>query len=140
MFLNSPTVANLKECSRAFALYTMVVPAIKQQSRNPFFEDFVQLSVQHISLSELSPLGLAASLCWTLLLGIGTWAVATSRTHRQLRIALILSVVYQFALHLIYGGETFLYSMHFMPLLVMLAAWSTLSKFRVVPRLLRRAK
>jgi len=130
-FLNSLTLSNFKECSRAFGLYTMVVPDIKPLALNGYFEDFVQLSIQHTSQSELSPLGLAAGLCWIALLGTGLWAALRSRVHRRLRIALILSVVYQYALHLIYGNETFLYSMHFMPLLVVLAAWSTLTRTRV---------
>jgi hypothetical protein len=130
-FLNSPTISNFKECSRVFMLFTMVVPSIKQLNRNSYYQDFVQLSIQHTSQSELSSLGLAAALSWVLLLGLGTWAVVTSRTHSRLRAMLLISTAYQFALHIAYGSETFLYSMHFMPLLVVLAAWSTLTKVRI---------
>src|SRR5207237_7945406 len=41
-----------------------------------------------------------------------------------------LDLVSQLILHVVYGSETFLYSLHFAPLLVVLAALSTLTQAR----------
>src|ERR1700709_2350829 len=41
---------------------------------------------------------------------------------------LLLTLAGQIALHLVYGEETFLYGLHFVPLLIALAALSTTTK------------
>jgi hypothetical protein len=42
----------------------------------------------------------------------------------------------QLALHTVYGGETFLYSLHWLPFLVVLAALGTLTRQRILVRIL----
>jgi hypothetical protein len=41
-----------------------------------------------------------------------------------------LAILGQLALHILYGEETFLYSLHFVPLLIVVAAASTLTSTR----------
>jgi hypothetical protein len=129
-FFVAPTRASFKQCLRSFVLYSMVVPKIKEIP-NGYYPDFISLTVQNTSPYENTLLGLVANLCWLALLGLGTWALANSSAHRKLRIALVLSVGCQLLLHMLYGPETFLYSMHYMPLLMVLAAFSTLTKARL---------
>jgi len=50
----------------------------------------------------------------------------STRKHLRLRVVLGLTILGQLALHTVYGNETFLYTLNFLPLLVVLAALSTL--------------
>ncbi|MBD2251307.1 hypothetical protein [Nostoc parmelioides] len=52
------------------------------------------------------------------------------KKHLKFRIVLGLTILGQLALHSVYGDETFLFSLHFAPLLVVLAALSTLTRAR----------
>ena len=47
-----------------------------------------------------------------------------------------ITLVGQLTLHILYGGETFLHSLHFLPFLIVLAALSTLTRARLVALLL----
>lgn len=49
-----------------------------------------------------------------------------------MRIMLGITLVGQLCLHLLYGTETFLHSLHFAPLLVVVGAFSTLTRARPV--------
>jgi len=59
--------------------------------------------------------------------------------HRPARAVLGLTFLGQLPLHLVYGSETFLYGLHFVPLLVVLAALSTQTPARPVALLLAGA-
>jgi hypothetical protein len=65
-------------------------------------------------------------------LGFAAWAVARVPQYPRFRIMLALSIVGQIGLHLMYGNETFLYAMDWMPLLVAAAALATLTPWRWV--------
>jgi hypothetical protein len=47
------------------------------------------------------------------------------------RVVLGLSLAGQFALHTIYGAETFLYSAHFGPMMILTVAFLSQTRFRV---------
>jgi hypothetical protein len=76
---------------------------------------------------------------WVALLGLGLWALFSIGQHRRLRIVLGLTLLGLLAQHMVFGEETFLYSIHFAPLLVILAALSTLTRARPVALVLTRA-
>jgi hypothetical protein len=78
-------------------------------------------------------LGGIAIVAWTGLLLLGLWSFFTIKQHNKLRIVLGLTLLAQIFLHSIYGvGETFIYTLHFVPLLLTLAAFSLLTRFRLV--------
>jgi hypothetical protein len=89
-----------------------------------------QLSFQHAGLGSLHFLKLTALLCWVCLLGFAAWSVACLPQYPRFRIMLALSIAGQIVLHLAYGGETFLYALDWMPLLVVAAALATLTRWR----------
>ena len=64
----------------------------------------------------------AIAALWLVLLGTGLFA--TIREHRQFGVYLLALGSFQLALHTFYGSETFLYSVHFAPILVLIAAQS----------------
>jgi hypothetical protein len=120
--------------ARAFIYHGMVMPAFKvsepREVRRP------RLNVQASSLGSGGTWGLIATGLWTGLLGLGAWAIVTIRPLRSFRLALTAILVGQLTLHGVYGAETFLYSLHWLPLLVALAALGTLTSFRPLVLLL----
>jgi hypothetical protein len=91
-----------------------------------------KLSYQHAGLGAMDFLKVTALISWVCLLGFGAWAVARVPQYPRFRIMLALSIVGQIGLHLMYGNETFLYAMDWMPLLVTAAALATLTPWRWV--------
>src|SRR3989338_3256281 len=67
---------------------------------------------------------------WAALLALGAWGLWTAQRLRNLRLVLAVSVLGQMGLHLLYGEETFLFSLHWLPLRVIVAAFGTLTKHR----------
>jgi len=63
-------------------------------------------------------------------LGLGVWALFSVERQRRLRIVLGVMLLGQLAQHMVFGEETFLYSIHFAPLLVIVVALSTLTRAR----------
>ncbi len=114
---------------KSFIAHTMVMPAfsIVERSNN-----------WHGILTQNSPPGSAylwgaiAVGAWTALLGLGIWGLFTVKQHLKLRLVLGFTLLGQLGLHTVYGDETFLYSLHFAPLLILLAALSTLTRARWV--------
>lgn len=74
---------------------------------------------------EISPL--LAITAWVLLLGLGIWGATRRRDLHLPLIGAALMLFAQTGLHIIYGEVTFLYSLSFMPLIILFAcmAWFT---------------
>lgn len=122
-------VNSLNNVIQSFVFHTIVMPDVR------IFDDpslkLLRLSAQ-VSLPGSGSLwGKVAVVFWIALLSLGLWGLFSIKKHLRLRIALGLTLLGQLALHLVYGtDETFLYSLHFAPLLLILAAMSTLTKAR----------
>lgn len=114
---------------RSFVFHSMVMPtfSVLEQEDRPHWP---LMSVQPSSLGSGGPWSLVAIAAWTGLLLLGIWALWSMQTHHRLRLVLGLTLLGQLGLHLLYGYETFLYSLHFVPLLVVLAALSSLTPAR----------
>ncbi|WP_167772914.1 hypothetical protein [Ramlibacter humi] len=97
------------------------------------------LSVQSSMPGGSRGTGVAALVIWAALLGAG---IAGARrlvpTHRRFLLVLFGTLAGQVALHVVYGEETFLYSLHLLPFLVTVAALSWFSRWRslVIPAVL----
>jgi hypothetical protein len=85
------------------------------------------MSVQHSGLSSGGPWSVIATVLWAGLLGAGLWA--------QFSVAATIGRPLALAAHLmvysIYGEETFLYSLHIVPILVATLGCATHTKVRV---------
>jgi len=125
----------LLEASRAFAFHSIVMPAVQAEQFPPLSGN-VQLSVQKSGLGSAGFHGAVATGIWAALLSLGVWSLVTLRQHLQWRLVLTGTLLGQLVLHLLYGSETFLYSLHFAPLLIVLAAHVVLTPARPVARLL----
>ena len=83
------------------------------------------MSVQHSAIGSSGPWGVAATVLWLGLLALAIPGLLSSRGDRRFRILLGATLASQVLLHMIYGEETFLYTMHVAPLLVLSAAFAT---------------
>jgi hypothetical protein len=81
-----------------------------------------RLTVQRTSAIAGGPLGAAAAVGWLALLAAGLIALAWGGGDPKLRIFLAMLVCGQLGLHSVYGEETFLYSLHFVTVLVSIVA------------------
>ena len=128
-----PTSGGPLQITTAFVFHPMLMPSIvevKHRKRPGRF----RMSVQHSAPGSATPWGRAGAWMWAALLGLGMWSARTAaRRHRALMRTLALTLLGQFALHQVYGAEeTFLYSLHWLPLLIVVAACSTLTRARAL--------
>jgi hypothetical protein len=101
--------------------HVVVVPEAKWGSK---------MSVQGAALGSSGRAGAVATILWAILLAAGLSGLWTGRQPSPVVTALLITTFWQFALHLCYGEETFLYSMHVAPLLVTCAAAATWTRHR----------
>jgi hypothetical protein len=118
--------AGIAQSLRAVLFHSMVMPAI-QTVHEPKWGTI--MSVQDAAIGSGGALALAATLLWALLLGLGAWAALTRAS--SLRMPLLLALAGHLIVYSTYGEETFLYTLHIVPLLVCLAALATATRLRV---------
>ncbi len=120
---------------QSFFSHTLVMPEIGLQelSKGLYYQSML---TQASSPGSGSFWGACAVGLWIALLGLGLWGFFSSKKHTKFRIVLGFSLLGQLALHLVYGNETFLYSLHFLPLLIILAAFSVLTSTRLIALIL----
>jgi hypothetical protein len=135
-FISAPANGGILAVLSAFCFQTMVMPAT-QFLASPIRPDWVKLAANHLAPASGSWWGMSAILSWTVLLGLGLWSFVTIKQHPKLRIVLGVTLLVQLGMHSIYGvEETFIYSLHFLPLLLTLAALSLLTRLRPLALLL----
>lgn len=120
---------------KSFFFDTVVMPGM-QLVENIKPRPCLRMTIQASPLGSGSLWGIIAVVLWAALLGLGLWGLFSIRKHLQLRVVLGLTLLGQLILHLVYGTETFLYALHFLPLLVVLAALGTLTRARPLALLL----
>ena len=107
----------------ALAVHPLVMPAptlLRADGKAYiFFED---------ALPPLDVWTIVAAIGWIALLVTGV--VVRWRGARRLQIFLLIALGAQYALHLVYGDEVFLYALHFAPFLVLLAVGAARDRLR----------
>lgn len=114
----------------AFFSFSMVMPDIELVVRTPNSPEWKIFSIQHALPWSGSLLGGVAVLSWFVLLCTGLWNLFIGSLSVRMRLSIGLILLGQLSLHLVYGEETFLYALHYLPLLVVVAALGALSRFR----------
>ncbi len=123
----------------SFVYHTVIMPAFKitnDPARTKDEELSTILSTQFSDPGSGSAWGMAGVILWTLILAIGTSALFSLREQKKFRLLLGLVLCGQLGMHVIYGNETFLYALHFLVLLIPLAALGSLTKLRFLVRIL----
>lgn len=135
-FITTPLSGGPFHVAGAFFYHSLIMPAIHWIA-NPYPDIAgsvwpVIMSVQNSALGSAGPWGRVAVVLWTALLMIGVWALFFLKEQRKLRLVVGLLLSGQLGLHIFYGEETFLYSLDFVILLVLLAALGSLTRLRRV--------
>jgi hypothetical protein len=110
----------------------MVMSALNMVINKSKSPDWPILVTQTSTPGSGSIWGLVAVGLWTALLGLGLWGFFATKKYFKLRLVLGLFLLGQLFLHILYGSETFLYALHFIPLLITLATFSLLTPARLV--------
>jgi hypothetical protein len=85
-------------------------------------------------LRTVSSLSLVALGSWTSLLGLGMIGAAYNKTQIPLTPTLASFLAIQMCLHMFFGDAPFLYSMHFLPAMIVLSAYGFLGPFAELTR------
>lgn len=125
-FIKAPTV----ERALNFLLFTGVAAMPELSSPQPH----IKLISSGSALTLLEPLRAVAVLAWVTLVGLGV-AGAFRAPRRQLGIAVLGMLTFEFLLHQVYGDEPFLYSAHFIPAFTVLVALGFLGRGRPAARI-----
>lgn len=115
----------------SFFFHSVIMPRIEEKE-NFFGSGRTAMITQNSLPGSGSAWGVAAVFLWLALLGMGGAGAFAQRGQNRFRNALVFVLAGQLLLHLLYGMETFLYSAHFGPLLILLAAFSTLTRARAL--------
>lgn len=115
--------------TRSFLYHGMIMPAIQNLDRYARPE-WPIMTIQFSDIGSGTFVGVPAAIVWTLLLLCGTFALFRMRGLRRFRIFLALSIAGQLMLHLLYGSDTFLYAMHYVPLLILVASFGASTHLR----------
>lgn len=113
---------------RIFFFHTLVMPDIIIKE-NPWSPEWPLFSIQISELGGFLELHGILNLIWLSLFSLGAYTLISSNEEIKLKIYLFSIVLCQAFLHLIYGDETFLYSLHWTPFLIIIASIASKSKF-----------
>ncbi|BAU66910.1 hypothetical protein STA3757_43160 [Stanieria sp. NIES-3757] len=129
-FMSAPSSKSILAVISSFFYQTMVMPATRLVD-SPIRPDWVKFNVDTLAPGSGSSWGTVAILTWTGLLCLGIWGFFSTKKHPKLRIVLGLTLVGQLLIHSVYGAEeTFIYSLHFIPLLLTLTVFSLFTPLR----------
>jgi hypothetical protein len=127
-FVFRPTAERVADVANGFFVAPMVMPRFVPTFRDDHPEQLMLTQKSRFWRQDLLADG--AAVVWLLLLLLGLLSLGAAPELRALKIALLLTLAGQFALHVVYGNETFLYSLHFLPLLLALAAFALRTRAR----------
>jgi hypothetical protein len=130
-FISGPTAESILSAISSFTYQTMIMPAVQ------LGDSLLRLGWPKPEVNTLAPgsgsfWGMIAVIAWTGLLLLGLWGYFSTKRQLKLRIVLGFTILGQLLIHSVYGtGETFIYSLHFAPLLLALAAFASLTRLRL---------
>lgn len=108
----------------------LTLPNYHQFGKGGF--NWTMVSVHEAMIGSAAIQGVIATVLWMLLLCLGIWSFCVSRQFSAFKTTLALTLAGQVALHILYGEETFLYALHFLPLLIGITAFSMLNHLRPI--------
>jgi hypothetical protein len=120
---------------QALFSHTIVMPEVQiipgPSLHGPDFETADRvLSVQRSRAGSGGFSGAIATMAWFGLVGLGAWAAWVARS--GISLLCLLALAGQTALHIVFGPETFLFTMHVLPLLVVFVAGVTFTPLRPI--------
>jgi hypothetical protein len=135
-YVHALDVSRILDVTRVFFSHAAVAPVLEACRNVSYPQTPFLLTFQGSGIFSAGPVGAAATIVWLAMLVAGVYALIRSTGHQKARIVLGGSLAFQYGLHLLYGGETFLYSIHWWGLLVVLVAVGLRTKADWAVRLL----
>lgn len=115
---------------RALLVHSVVAPHYQVRASRGIPGRHEQMSFQSAAIGSTGFSGLLAAGLWLGLLGLGIVSTLHLKAHRRFCALIWLSVTGQVLVHLIYGDETFLYTPHVLPMLILAAGIACLGPQR----------
>lgn len=112
-----------------FFLYGIAIPPIPHLS-DYASPDWRGLSIQLAQPITLAPAAMAALLGFAGLMVTGLIAALRNTASRGMAQVLVLYILFEVLLHLLYGDETFLFALNYVPAMVLIAGCAALSSYR----------
>lgn len=138
-FINHPQSGGMVRVASSMLFHTLVAPDVRfmkddayTQTKSDSFRLSERLTFQFSTPGSAGPWGLLAVALWSVLLLNGAWRLLTLDHHLRFRLVLGGLLAFEMLLHLLYGEETFVYSLNFLPLLLAVAALGAISPGRRV--------
>lgn len=128
-FMVSSQDGNRQKVLQSFVFHSMVMPRFEGVNRQLLPGRQIMLTQQSPPGSG-TPWGKFAVALWLGLIVFGVWGLCVDKQNSRLKRALALTLTGQLALHLLYGPETFLYALHFGPLLIVTAVFGSFTRAR----------
>ena len=126
-FIFAPNLNRILSLANTFFFHTVISPTVNILDHNA--DGWPLLSFQNSMPASSNIVEVAGSLLWTFTLAISITAFFKLKDHVPLRLALGFTILGQLFLHLFYGEEIFLYSLHFLPLLLALVSIGLNTKY-----------
>ena len=124
-YLRVPTPARIARVVGTMAVHSIVIPRIGRAFDSPHW-----LSAQRSWPGSGGPLAAAATIAWVALFGLGLREAGRRWRTDPLVFVTLACLAGQLALHMVYGEETLLYAMHWLPLLILVAGLALLGPAR----------
>lgn len=114
---------------RVFFFHSIIMPEflVSDYPQSPIG---IKLSIQLSKLATLMSLPGILIITWSTLFSIGIYSLFKWNENVKVKHYLLLLIIGQSGLHLFYGDETFLYSLHWLPLLIFIAALGTKGRLK----------
>ncbi|MGI8766008.1 MAG: hypothetical protein ACR2KM_05795 [Gemmatimonadaceae bacterium] len=135
-FVFRPDAERIAVVLRAMFIHSMVIPNLVTIARVPVCAGALSASAGSTALSLQQASGVTTvwgtvAVCgWIVLLAIALVSAYQHRRNDRFLWAVLLFLLAQIALHLVYGKETFLYAMDYLPAVIIFAAFGAVGKFR----------
>ena len=134
--IHMPDLARLVDVGRVFFAHAAVAPRLEVCRNAEAGMSPQLLSFQGAAIGSGGALGAIATVVWFVLLGVALYALVRRSDRHSTRLVVGGTLVMQFGIQLLYGGETFLYSMHWWGLLVAILAFAFMGRSGRLARLL----
>ena len=102
---------------------------LNYSSGEPFYLTYAS------GIQNLSPIGWIATVSWAAMLGAGFVGMVQRPELKQFSLAVAGYLAAQTVLHMVYGDEPFLYSLHFLPAMIVVCQFGFLGSAKHVSRL-----